>query len=76
MGSHEHNKIKGENKMQLSLSIEEVKKVTGFGRTKIYEAINKGLLPAKKYGKRTVILKEDLDSFLANLDTYTPNNLT
>lgn len=56
--------------MQLSLSIEEVRKATGFGRTKIYEAINQGLLPAKKYGKRTIILKQDLENFLSNLETY------
>jgi len=62
--------------MQLSLSIEEAKKATGFGRTKIYEAINKGLLPAKKYGKRTVILKRDLESFLSNLEAYPAENPT
>lgn len=56
--------------MQLSLSIEEVSKATGIGRTKVYEAINKGLLHAKKYGARTVILKDDLESFLSNLDDY------
>lgn len=56
--------------MHLSFSIEEACKVTGLGRTKLYEAINKGLLPAKKYGKRTIILKEDIEEFLANLDSY------
>jgi excisionase family DNA binding protein len=56
--------------MQLSLSIEDVSNVTGIGRTKVYEAINQGLLPAKKYGKRTIILKQDLDNFLTNLSDY------
>ena len=56
--------------MQLSLSIEDAIKATGLGRTKLYEAINKGLLPAKKYGKRTFILKKDIEEFLANLDPY------
>lgn len=56
--------------MQLSLSIEETKKATGFGRTKLYQAINSGALKAKKYGKRTVILKEDLEEFLSNLPEY------
>lgn len=60
--------------MKLSFSIEEVKKTTGLGRTKLYEAINKGLLPAKKYGKRTIILKEDLEAFLSELEPYPPNN--
>lgn len=60
--------------MQLSLSIEEVKEATGFGRTKLYEAINQGLLPAKKYGKRTIILRKDLEQFLCGLDSYPSNN--
>ena len=60
--------------MQLSLSIEEVSKATGIGRTKVYEAINKGLLRAKKYGARTVILKDDLESFLSNLDDYSDHH--
>ena len=56
--------------MLLSLSIEEVCSATGLGRTKLYEAINKGLLPAKKYGKRTIILKNDLEGFLSDLESY------
>lgn len=57
--------------MQLSLSIEEVCSATGLGRTKIYEAIGSGTLPAKKWGKRTLVLKTDLENFLANLESYT-----
>jgi len=61
--------------MHLSFSIDEVCAATGIGRTKLYEAINKGLLPAKKYGKRTIILKNDLENFLSSLDSYhSPNS--
>lgn len=56
--------------MQLSLSIDEVSKVTGIGKTKVYEAINRGLLPAKKYGKKTLVLRVDLDGFLESLTQY------
>jgi len=59
--------------MSLSLSIEEVREATGIGRTKIYEAINQGLLRSKKYGKRTIILKQDLEDFLADLEPYSSN---
>ncbi|MDD9912317.1 MAG: helix-turn-helix domain-containing protein [Alphaproteobacteria bacterium] len=55
---------------QLSLTIEEVQTATGLGRTKIYEAISQGLLPAKKWGKRTVVLKADLENFLEKLSDY------
>jgi excisionase family DNA binding protein len=56
--------------MQLSLSIEEARAATGIGRTKIYEAINSGILRARKLGKRTIILKDDLDAFLSGLESY------
>ncbi len=56
---------------QLTLSVEEVCTVTGLGRTKIYEAIGSGKLPGKKWGKRTLIFKSDLEIFLASLEPYT-----
>ncbi|MCB9978228.1 MAG: helix-turn-helix domain-containing protein [Rhodospirillales bacterium] len=55
---------------QLSYSIDEVCAVTGIGKTKIYQLINSGALKARKLGKRTIILKDDLDVFLASLETY------
>lgn len=58
--------------MQYSYSIDEASKLTGFGRTKLYEAINSGKLAARKYGKRTVILDHDLKEFLVSLGPYAP----
>lgn len=55
---------------QLSLSIEEVRSATGLGRTKIYALIGSGELKARKIGKRTIILKEDLEAFLSGLPSY------
>lgn len=49
--------------MQISLSIEEARAATGLGRTKLYQLINSGELKARKIGKRTIILKEDLEDF-------------
>lgn len=56
---------------QLSLSIEEVQIATGIGRTSLYEIINSGRLPAKKWGKRTLVLESDLRTFLSGLPSYT-----
>lgn len=56
--------------MQLTMNIKEVCAATGLGRTKIYEAIGSGALPAKKWGKRTLVLKSDLEAFLAGLAAY------
>jgi excisionase family DNA binding protein len=50
-----------------ALSIPEVSSVSGIGRTKIYEAIANGSLIARKAGRRTLVLREDLKAFLAAL---------
>jgi excisionase family DNA binding protein len=51
----------------IALSIPEVCKISGLGKTKIYDAIKRGHLVARKYGRRTVVLYEDLVEFLRNL---------
>jgi excisionase family DNA binding protein len=55
--------------LRQGLSIAEACAMAGIGRTKIYEAISAGELVARKYGKRTLILRADLQDFLANLPT-------
>jgi excisionase family DNA binding protein len=49
------------------LSISEACAVAGIGRTKIYQAITDGTLKARKCGKRTLVLRDDLRDFLASL---------
>lgn len=49
------------------LSVAEACRVAGIGRTKIYEAISNGSLKARKFGKRTLVLRADLQVFLASL---------
>lgn len=41
---------------KLSLSIEEVQEISGLGKTKIYQLLKTGEIPAKKIGKRTLML--------------------
>ena len=50
-----------------ALSISEVCAATAIGRTKIYEAINDGSLKARKFGKRTIVLRSELRDFLTSL---------
>ncbi|MBK9585805.1 MAG: helix-turn-helix domain-containing protein [Alphaproteobacteria bacterium] len=57
-------------KPQLTMSIEETRAATGLGRTKLYQLINAGELKARKIGKRTIILQDDLNQFLSNLTLY------
>jgi excisionase family DNA binding protein len=49
------------------LSVGEACRVAGIGRTKLYQAIAEGELKARKLGKRTLILRGDLQRFLKNL---------
>jgi excisionase family DNA binding protein len=49
------------------LSIAEACNVAGIGRTKIYQAITQGQLKARKFGKRTLVLRSELQHFLDNL---------
>lgn len=56
---------------KLSFSIKEASAVIGCGLTKVYEVLNDGSLPGRKLGRRTIILKEDLELFLSNLQPFT-----
>jgi excisionase family DNA binding protein len=49
--------------------IPDVCKLTGLGRTTIYAAIKAGALIARRYGRCTIVLAEDLAAFLRNLPT-------
>jgi excisionase family DNA binding protein len=51
----------------LSYRINDVCRLTGLGRTTIYAAIRDGHLVAKKDGRCTIVLHEDLVAFLRNL---------
>jgi excisionase family DNA binding protein len=55
------------NAVPLTLSIEDVCKATGIGRTSIYNAIRDGRLRAVKFAGRTLIRVEDLKAFLDGL---------
>jgi excisionase family DNA binding protein len=50
--------------VKLALTIQEAAAATGVGRTTIFEEIRRNQLIARKIGRRTVILKDDLDTWL------------
>ena len=58
---------------QLAHSIAEACARSGIGRTAIYELINTGQLPARKRGRRTLILVEDLQRCLQSLPSVKVN---
>lgn len=46
--------------------------VSGYGRTKMYELIGEGKIPTKKDGKVTLIMRDDLESYLKSLPYNEP----
>jgi len=48
----------------ISYSINSAIQATGLSRAGIYIAIKDGRLPFKKYGKRTMIMADDLKAFV------------
>jgi excisionase family DNA binding protein len=55
------------NSQSLAVSIAQAVRLTGIGRSSLYEAIKRGDLPIRKSGRRTLLLMEDLRQWLAGL---------
>jgi len=53
-------------------TIAEAGKIIGYGKTKMYELINEGEIPAYKRGGGTVIHGTDIDAYLDNMPRYRP----
>jgi excisionase family DNA binding protein len=51
----------------LAHTIADATKISGIGRTTLYEAIGAGKIEARKAGNRTLIPAESLRAFLNNL---------
>ena len=54
----------------LGMGIQEAAAACGVGRSTIYEAIKAGDLRARKCGRRTIILQEDLEMYLRSLPIF------
>ena len=59
---------------KLTFSVDEAVKTSGNGRTVLYEEIKAGRLRAVKRGRRTLILADDLRSWLNSLPTLKPKD--
>lgn len=51
----------------LAHTIAEAAKISGLGRTTLYEAIGSGRIKAVKAGNRTLVLADSLRAFIASL---------
>jgi len=52
---------------KLAVTIPEATEISGIGRTNLYKLFKAGSLKPRKSGKRTLILVEELESFLKSL---------
>lgn len=52
------------------VTIPRAVEATGFSRTRLYDALKRGDLSARKAGKRTLINYADLQAYLASLPAY------
>ena len=52
-----------------AFTINELATEIGIGRSKIYLLMAEGKLKARKIGKRTIFLAEDVQAYLSNLPT-------
>ena len=59
-------------KHRLAHTIEETTDRSGLGRTSVFGAIKRGELKARKFGRRTLILDEDLRAWLQALPPAGP----
>jgi len=55
--------------VKVGLTIPEAVRISGVSRSALYVEIAEGRLKARKLGRRTLILREDLEGFLKALPT-------
>ncbi len=58
--------------MNIALKIPEAVAMSGLTRTAIYNALKDGSLRGRKSGRRTIILKEELQRYIEALPAYQP----
>ena len=52
---------------QLGHSVDEVVRISGLGRTLVFSEIKEGRLVARKCGRRTIVLRSDIECWLSHL---------
>lgn len=67
-----NNKSAGLPDDKLAYHINEATEVGAGSRSELYEAMRLGKLKAKKRGRRTIILRDDLAAYLLALPDYQP----
>jgi excisionase family DNA binding protein len=50
-----------------ALSVAQTARILGIGRSTLYQIIKEGRLPVRKIGKRSLIMRDDIDRFVTSL---------
>jgi excisionase family DNA binding protein len=61
------NSVLREGANLLALSVEDACKYSSLGRTTFYKHVKLGHIPARKCGRRTIVLRDELDQALKSL---------
>ena len=61
------NKLPHDVADQRALSVKEACKYISLGRTSFYKLVNSGQIPARKCGRRTIVLPSELEQALKSL---------
>ena len=60
--------------LKLAVTIEGAAQAVGVSRSGLYQVVNAGGLPARKFGSRTLVLVADLEKWLRDLPPYRPGS--
>lgn len=56
---------------KLAFTVPEACEFSGLGRSSLYRLFERGILTPRKAGRRTLILREDLEAYIRNLPAAT-----
>jgi excisionase family DNA binding protein len=68
MRNHNDNSVSGRE----GLSVDDACHVAGIGKSSMFELIKAGAVPARRFGRRTIILRSDLLAWLSALPRLEP----
>ncbi len=61
-------RVTRETSARIAVSPSEADRLSGIGRTKLYQALNSGALPSFKVGTRRLIRVAEIDAWLCRLE--------
>jgi len=54
----------------IAMTVQTAVQVSGISRSVLYEALKRGDLKARKSGRRTLIMRVDLEDYISSLEKY------